>query len=283
MGETLDISLLRTFRTVAECRGFTPAAAVLRLSQPAVSQHIRLLEERTGLTLINRRARDFSLTIDGDRVLEEAQTIVDAHDAALVRLRAGSAPQLKLGMASHVARRIGSPLLADLREDNPAVRVHLRIAAARELNSDLAQGSLDIALTLEHSREAPGRTVGSFELRWLAAQTANRPTGKGTPLPLVVSDYPCRLSDRARSALAAAGLEYSVVAESSSVDGVLAAVHAGLGVALLPVSQELESGLVKWDELPAMGRIGVRLNAREGMNPTVVNEVAASVEALIRS
>jgi DNA-binding transcriptional LysR family regulator len=61
----------------------------------------------------------------------------------------------------------------------------------------------------------------------------------------------------------------SVVAQSSSLDGVLAAVRAGLGLALLPIASDIPAGLRELSGLPPAGWIGVHLVSREGLADTI--------------
>ena len=61
----LDIVVLRTFVAVVEAKGFTRAAALVNLTQSAVSLHIKRLEEQVGRRLFDRTASKLALTSDG--------------------------------------------------------------------------------------------------------------------------------------------------------------------------------------------------------------------------
>lgn len=61
------------------------------------------------------------------------------------------------------------------------------------------------------------------------------------------------------------GHDVSVVAESTSLEGVLVAARAGLGVALLPFSRTLPDGLREVTDLPAMGAIELQLITRRAL------------------
>src|ERR1700734_2368806 len=79
----LDVAPLRSFVAVADCGGFQRAANSLHLSQGAVSQHVRRLEEAIGKPLVERQGRGSMFTPAGDMLLQEARRILAAHDAAL--------------------------------------------------------------------------------------------------------------------------------------------------------------------------------------------------------
>ena len=78
----MDLYQLRTFLTVAEEGHLTRAAEKLFTSQPAVSTHIRVLEEELGVQLFERSAKGMTLTAQGTALREHARRIVDATQAA---------------------------------------------------------------------------------------------------------------------------------------------------------------------------------------------------------
>ncbi len=75
----MDIHQLRTFVAVARERSITRASELLHLSQPAVSAHIKAIEDALGLTLFERTSRGMSLTRDGERLLAKAEQTLAAH------------------------------------------------------------------------------------------------------------------------------------------------------------------------------------------------------------
>ncbi len=87
----MDLTQLETFVAVAEERSFSRAAARLHRTQPAVSQTIRKLELEVGEVLLDRAARDGSLTAAGEVLLEYAQKLLNLRieaTGALGELRA---------------------------------------------------------------------------------------------------------------------------------------------------------------------------------------------------
>lgn len=69
MTNSLDLEHLRTLIAIAECGGFSKAAAVRHISQPALSQHVRLLERGLKRKLFERDGRNMRFTHEGERVL----------------------------------------------------------------------------------------------------------------------------------------------------------------------------------------------------------------------
>lgn len=82
----IDLRLLRVFKAVAESGGFVKAQAVLGISQPAISSHIANLERRLNVRLCHRGPKGFSLTFQGQQVLDETNRMLDHLDSFADRL-----------------------------------------------------------------------------------------------------------------------------------------------------------------------------------------------------
>src|SRR3712207_6705524 len=80
MRRDIDISLLRAFAAVAETGGVTSAARLLNLTQAAVSQQIRRLEEFFGVALFDRQQRRLEMMPTGERLYAYAQRILALND-----------------------------------------------------------------------------------------------------------------------------------------------------------------------------------------------------------
>src|SRR6202043_4229150 len=74
---------LSAFVAVAEQRSFSKAAAQLGISRPGISEMVRSLEERLGVRLLNRTTRSVALTEAGERLLADAQPVLDGIDQAI--------------------------------------------------------------------------------------------------------------------------------------------------------------------------------------------------------
>lgn len=75
----MDLHQLKTFVAVAREGSITRASGLLHLSQPAVSAHIKAMEDTLGLSLFERTPRGMSLTPDGQRLLAKAEQTLAAH------------------------------------------------------------------------------------------------------------------------------------------------------------------------------------------------------------
>src|SRR4249919_2024362 len=119
---------LAVFATVAKERSFTRAAAKLRVSQSALSQTIRALEERIGLRLLSRTTRSVAPTEAGERLLRTVGPRleeIDAELAALSALRERPAGTIRITADEHAADAVLWPALATLLPDYPDIKVEL--------------------------------------------------------------------------------------------------------------------------------------------------------------
>ena len=273
MGQVLDIIALRSLVAVADCGGFHRAAAYLRISQSAVSQHVRRLEKVLGRAVVERQGRAAGFTTDGQALIGEARRILAAHDDALRRLVGSERPTVTIGATEHAADLILPAVTTAL----PDHQVRFRIDRTRRLDAAVDRGVLDLAVHLTEASSVDGVPVGALTLTWYAAVGWQPPGGRGWPL--VAIEEPCVLRRRALAALDARGLEPYVVCDSGYVAGVFDAVRSGLGVALTATAASTPDGLTERHDLPAVPPAAVGLRARSGADP----QVTAAVTGVLRT
>lgn len=276
MDEPLDLVQLRSLLAIAECGGFRRAAAALNISQPAVSQHVRALERRLGRPIVVKSGRGVRFTDAGEELVAEARRLFVAHDESLRRLRLSTDPPIVIGSTEHAADIVLPRLLSSLNGAFPDRRVKFRLDRSIRLLDDVRNGRIDIAVIFGDTADRPGTTVGALTLVWLRASSARIPISGPEPVPLVVFDEPCGFRRRALDELALRGIRSEILAEATTLDGVLTATRAGLGVAMLPVARSLPYGLDLVGGLPELGGIDIKLVARHGLDPSV-EAVACSV------
>jgi DNA-binding transcriptional LysR family regulator len=127
-GENLNDLL--AFLTVAKERSFTRAAAQLGVSQSALSQTIRGLEERLDLRLLTRTTRSVAPTEAGERLLRALGPKfdeIDAELAALSDLRDRPSGSIRITTHEHAAETVLQPALLKLLPDYPDIKVELVI------------------------------------------------------------------------------------------------------------------------------------------------------------
>ena len=263
--ESLDLGQLRTFVAIADHGGFGRAATALHLSQPAVSQHVRLLERRLRRALVEKDGRRTRFTASGERLLIEARQILAAHDEALARLDVANLPPVTIGSTETAAEQVLPRLLTTLRDAYPGRGVQFHIDRSTQMTEAVLKGSIDLAVLLGFAGDTHGQLVGTLPLRWYSAPARPVPQREQS-LSLVAYREPCGMRQRALRRLAEAGHRVEVTAESTSLEGVIAAARAGLGVAVLPSAGVTPHGLVQRHDLPELGVIGVHLATRRDLD-----------------
>jgi len=119
---------LIAFLAVAREQSFTRAAAALGVSQPALSQTVRTLEQRLGVRLLTRTTHSVSTTEAGERLLNSIGPHFDGiRDglAALSELRDAPAGNLRITSVEHASETILAPALATLLPDYPDINVEI--------------------------------------------------------------------------------------------------------------------------------------------------------------
>ncbi len=151
----MQYAQLRAFHAVAEYGGFSKGAQALSLSQPAVSDHVRRLEQDFGVKLFERSARGVELTELGRRLFAVTRQMVSCERDARELLESASA--LESGTLALVADApdLAIKLIGAFRRRYPGVVVKLSIANAAECMQRVLSSSVDAAITAAppvHSR-----------------------------------------------------------------------------------------------------------------------------------
>ncbi|MFE7273288.1 LysR family transcriptional regulator [Streptomyces sp. NPDC057623] len=153
----MDLALLRTFVTVHRAGSFTRAAALLGLSQPAVTSQIRTLERQLGRPLFLRQARGVTPTTMGDELAHKAAPHLDAlveitetgldDESSLRTLHLAGPPEFTAERAL--------PALTELTgEDGQGFALRASFGNAEETLEGLAAGHHDLAISTARPRGA---------------------------------------------------------------------------------------------------------------------------------
>lgn len=229
-----DPELLRTFLAVSQSLNFTAAGHRLGLSQPTVSQHVRRLEVQVGRHLFVRDTRRVALTADGEALAGFARDILAAHERAVGYFTGSSlAGRLRFGVTDDLALSPLPRILRDFRELNPRIDLELTVLQNDGLLRRIESGHLDVAFVKRGAGEpasTPGQLVRRDQLVWAGARGTQ--VQLEARIPLVTYQSPSLSRLVSVQALEAAGLRIRVTCVVRGVNGVIAAVRAGLGIAV---------------------------------------------------
>ncbi len=147
----LSTRQLEAFTTVAKTLNFTMAAARLHITQSALSQRIRKLEDELGVALLIRAPKGVRLTETGRRILRfcQARESLEAEIYADLATDGGShmAGVIRLGAYSSIMRPVLIPALAPFLRENPKVQCELINAEAKNMPGFLSRGEADIIIS----------------------------------------------------------------------------------------------------------------------------------------
>jgi len=283
--QVFDLEQLKTFAAVVEAGSLTAAAPQVFLSQSAVSEQMRKLEERAGQSLLTRSKAGVAPTAAGVRLLSHAHRILALSDEAFRDLRGETLQgELRLAVTDYFRPGDLTRLLSRLGEGYPQMRLHVSVLKSGAIEAGYAKGDFDVGLSMRIAGPAGAETPGTTVLRreslaWMGA-TGLR-VARGEPLRLLVLPDTCSLHQFTVKLLRQRGVPYTVAHVASGVAGLQSALAAGLGVACLNESSLCEgvTRLAPPHGLPALPRVAFHfLPARRGETDFVarVRELLAS-------
>ncbi len=147
-----DIRLLRIFRSVVECGGFSAAESVLGIGRSAISQQMSDLEQRLGLRLCQRGRAGFALTEEGREVYQSSLQLLSALESFRTEvngLHQHLRGELNIGLTDNLVTlphmRITNAL-SQLKERGPDVHIQIRMTPPSEVEQGVLDGRLHVGV-----------------------------------------------------------------------------------------------------------------------------------------
>jgi DNA-binding transcriptional LysR family regulator len=250
---------------VVETGSVTRAARLLNLSQGAISQQIKRLEDLAGKHLFVRSGRRMTLSAEGRDLLEPGTQLVSSNDHLWGSLRQPAFQgEVRFGAPYDIMGSYTPPILRRFSEAFPTTRVTLVCQDSLLLLADLKAGNIDLALTTELGCRKGGETLRNDRLVWVGARGGNAHTRE--PLPVSLGAEACVFRPAAIAALRKARREWLVVCEVSNMEPVRATLEADLAIAPLlshSVPDSLE--ILRTRRLPKLPAF--KINLYQAANP----------------
>ncbi|HTJ92233.1 MAG TPA: transcriptional regulator CynR [Pararobbsia sp.] len=238
---------IRYLTAIVDNGSFTRAAQALHVSQPALSQQIKELEEQLGAQLLDRSGRQVHLTDQGVVYLRYARHVLEQLDEAARAVRDVedlSTGSLRLGVTLTVANYLIGPLVKRFRLKHPGVIVSIRVAPQDEIEPALRENALDLGIGFG---DMPADDIEVTPLHKerlaLIAGPVNASTHKEVVSPAEVCAMPLALLDASFSTrrsvdqyFARKRLKPNVMVEANSVAVLLEIVSQTDLVTILPAS-----------------------------------------------
>lgn len=253
---------LSIFRAVVEQRGFGRAARVAHLSQSAVSQAIRRLEESVGATLIER-GRPPQLTAAGRRVYEHAIDVLGRDELVrrqVAELSQGHAGILVLAASQALSRQLLPSLVERFLAAHPTAGLQLETLPSRQIITAVADGRIELGLGPFARAMAGLATIALGTQRMVLYASRRNPRVRalrrgGIPALARESLVTSHLDERGVTARRGLLREhFGAVWVVQSLDLRLRLVHDGLAVGYLPedtvAAARLQRELVPLAKLP---------------------------------
>jgi len=277
MIRNIDVAVARAFLAVAETGSVTLAARQLNLTQGAISQQIRRLEELSLGRLFARAGRRVVLTPEGQRLVRTAKQFLAANDKLLAALcQPEFQGEVRFGSPYDIIGSYAPLILRRFRKAFPSVRVTLICRDSVVLLDQLKSGKLDLALTTEIGCRKGGETLRSDRLVWAGARDGD--AHSRDPLPVSLGADTCVFRPVAIAALKRARRNWQAICEVSNMEPVRATIEADLAVApLLSHSVPESLDIIETDRrLPQLPMFRVNLYQAARLSPAA-REFAAHV------
>ncbi len=253
----MELRHLRYFVAVAKEENVSRAALKLHVSQPALSRQIRDLEDDIGFQLLERSAKSVRLTEAGRSFLAGAQAVLRQAEEAVATARAvatGLSEELSVGFAPMPTVRFLPPALRAFQKQFPRVRVKLHDLSPEEMLRGLHAGRLQLAFLVQPTRAM----LRGLHFEEFGRDHLRLAVGRNHPLAKLRSVSVNEL--RKQSLVAYSRKEYPeyhvylgalfggpqtrppIAEEYDDGVGLVTALEAGSGVAILPQSLALTTG-----------------------------------------
>ncbi|MBO5027976.1 MAG: LysR family transcriptional regulator [Clostridia bacterium] len=125
----VNLDLYRVFYTVAKCGSLTRAAEELYISQPAVSQSVKQLENQLGVSLFNRTHRGMELSAQGGKLIfdevERALNLLNEAESRIAQTKMSATGTIRIGASDTIFEYFLADKIVDFHERFPAVKIEL--------------------------------------------------------------------------------------------------------------------------------------------------------------
>jgi DNA-binding transcriptional LysR family regulator len=241
----MHLETLKVFCDVVETKSFSAAASQNFVTQSAVSQQIRSLEERYGRRLLERTRGNVQLTPAGDILYQVSKEIVQRYRDMEARLQALTqvvAGTIRVATVHSIGLYELSSQIKRYLKAHPQVHLHLEYSRSNKIYEDALKGNIDLGIVAYPTRR-PQITVVPFRNdRLVLVCPPSHPLAKhrqvsirklaGEPMVGYERDIPTRKeTDRL---LRRYGVEVRYVMELDNIETIKRVVEIGTGVAILP-------------------------------------------------
>jgi DNA-binding transcriptional LysR family regulator len=252
----IETKQLRIFRAIVEVGSFTGAGEHLGISQPAISQHVRALEEELGLQLLVRVGKRTRATPAGEILLHGARQVLDKLDETERRLGdhgRGRAGMVRIGTPEPPCNYLLPAILADMKRRFPKIDARVTSGHTAVTLARLAAGEIDMGLIPLPADTGRLRVVDAGRDELVAIVLPAHPwvampyvTARDfEEQPVVLYDRASQITELTLGFLLDEGVFPRIAVEIDHLEALKELVRSGVGVAVVPAwsaRRELDEG-----------------------------------------
>jgi LysR family nitrogen assimilation transcriptional regulator len=251
----VDLKQLQYFQCIAELGGFSKAAAVLSVTQPALSRQIRQLEIELHQNLLVRNGRGVALTDEGTLLLERAKDILDHVERTRLEIRdlkGSPTGKVILGCSHAIGTNTVASLVTRFRKRFPKASLEIIEVKGWTAYEWLLSGRLDIAILYDppaspfieftRLRVTPLYLVSPVSSTTVK-KSAKVPVRQLSKYPLILPGSPRAINNVVGKAAAEAGVKLHTVLHIEGSVFIMELVYRGHGYTILPEHTVQESKL----------------------------------------
>lgn len=262
----MDVRQMRYFVAIVEQGSFSRAAAHLHVAQPALSLHVRNMEQDLGTALLFRSPKGVIPTEAGAILLRHARVILDQFTIAEEEIRGHEsepAGEVRLGLPGTISEILSVPLITAVHQRYPKIRLRIAEAMSGFVLEWMRAARIDLAVVYRAISDEGLATIHMLDEELVFFGPTGRgalpdlpPPGTGLPLdrvatiPLVVPGEAHGLRELLDQQARAAGIALTVGMEVDAYSNIKELVAGGFGHSILPLNairrEEAEGRLHHW-------------------------------------
>ncbi|WP_375412834.1 LysR family transcriptional regulator [uncultured Bradyrhizobium sp.] len=272
-----DTQLLRSLVSIIDTGSFVAASEKLHMTQPAMSQQMRKLEDLVGQPLFRKDGRKLAATSAGERLAKYARRIIELNDQIPDEFGIGRTSEIvHIGMPEHFSESLLPILIGRVHADFPDVQMVVKVGRSRVLAEWLSEGRLQLALLIGEPRLKEEVASQLVPFRWLRGSNFTFQE-KTALVPLVLFQSPCDFRNIATRTLDEAGIPWKCTHEGEDLQTLRAALKARIGITALPTLQDYKDLDICDGVLPNLPELSVGLRKHSNWN----SKNAAGITGLV--
>ena len=293
----MNLRFVEAFYWVVSLKSVSRAAEKLFITQSAMSSRVAALEEELGVLLLDRRDKQFRLTVAGMRFFNHAQKLLALQRDIKAEMSAAggnetAAVSLRIGVIESVLHSWLIDWISHMRKSSPGFELELTVETTPVLIDHVRRGALDLVFAAipTAGEGLRSRALPSMDMAFVGHAELHRKRSYGLPdlaeLELLTFQRGSQPHAALMDLFRTGGLELRRVHNISSISAMVQLVEGGLGVATLPVAAvarlagHLPLKILKCDA--AFPPLPVHASYREDPTSAVAVDVLEAVLSFIR-